>query len=356
MYIEGASYRTIAAELNSRGVPSPGSNWKRVKRRSRGWMGSGVRAMVLNVRYTGLIRWNTSQWVKNPHTGKRVRRKRPESEWLKYDDESLRIISDETFKKAQRRARDAANPDERLKCGGKPKYLLSGLLKCNDCGSNYILTSSTGYQCSGNVGGACANNVRVRRDVAETKILDPIRNELLSPERVDRMAREIEARFKERIQELSEKSTPAEIQSLDARIERLHEKLAAGDPDLEPDELQLVIDAAQRKRRELVNAQPEARYSAKIIAALPKVAEAYRRQIERGLDDNPREANKARVILKDLLGPIQMCPGPDGSLWAEFYARPAALVKKAVGTGVGSDGSGGVICAVPTVATRIRLK
>ncbi len=36
-----------------------------------------------------------------------------------------------------------------------------------------------------------------------------------------------------------------------------------------------------------------------------------------------------------------MCPEPDGSLWAEFYARPAALVKKAVGTGVGSDGRGG---------------
>ena len=59
--------------------------------------------------------------------------------------------------------------------------------------------------------------------------------------------------------------------------------------------------------------------------------------------DNPREAGKARVILRDLLGPIQMCPGPDGSLWAEFYVRPAALVKKAVGTGAGSDGSGGAL-------------
>ena len=80
---------------------------------------------------------------------------------------------------------------------------------------------------------------------------------------------------------------------------------------------------------------------------------------------NPREANKARVILKDLLGPIQMCPGPDGSLWAEFYARPAALVKKAVGTGVGSDGSGGslrplatapepiAVLEVPLIAARI---
>jgi hypothetical protein len=43
-------------------------------------------------------------------------------------------------------------------------------------------------------------------------------------------------------------------------------------------------------------------------------------------------------------------------LWAEFYARPAALVKKAVGTEVGSDGSGGAICAVPTVRTRVQVR
>ncbi len=86
---------------------------------------------------------------------------------------------------------------------------------------------------------------------------------------------------------------------------------------------------------------------------LHKAAEAYRQQIERGLDDNPREANKARVILKDLLGPIQMCPGPDGSLWVEFYARPAALVKKAIGTSVGSDGSGGSLCTLAIAPEQI---
>ena len=51
--------------------------------------------------------------------------------------------------------------------------------------------------------------------------MDPVRQDLLSPERVDRMAREIEKRIAERIEELAEKSTPEEIQALDARIERL---------------------------------------------------------------------------------------------------------------------------------------
>ena len=63
--------------------------------------------------------------------------------------------------------------------------------------------------------------------------------------------------YEERVQQMSEKSTPAEIQALDARIGRLHERLSAGDPDLDPDELQLAMDAAHRKRRELANAQPE---------------------------------------------------------------------------------------------------
>ena len=87
-----------------------------------------------------------------------------------------------------------------------------------------------------------------------------------------------------------------------------------------------------------------------------KVAEAYRQQIELGLDDNPRETAKARIILRDLLEPIQMCPGPDGRLWAEYNTRPAVLVKKAVGANVELIGNGGVICTVPTVRTRVRLK
>ena len=202
------------------------------------------------------------------------------------------------------------------------KYLLSGLLKCNECGANYILTSKTSYQCSGSVGGACDNKVRVRRDHVEKVILDPIRQELLAPERVEQMAKEIEKRFAQRSRELAEKSTPEEIRALDDRIKRLHDRLLIGDPDLEPDELQLAIAAAQKKRRDNLETQPGSRQSVKILSILPKAARAYREQIERGLDDNPREAAKARVILRDMLGPIQMCPGKDVSLWAQYHARP----------------------------------
>jgi len=35
---------------------------------------------------------------------------------------------------------------------------------------------------------------------------------------------------------------------------------------------------------------------------LPKAAEHFRRQVEQGLDGDPRAALKARVILRELLG------------------------------------------------------
>jgi hypothetical protein len=51
----------------------------------------------------------------------------------------------------------------------------------------------------------------------------------------------------------------------------------------------------------------------------------------------------AKPILKDLPGPIQMCPGEDGALWAQYHTRPAALIKRAVGASVELSGSGGAL-------------
>ena len=116
-YIAGASCRAIAAELNERGVVSPGAAWNRTVRRCGGWMASGVRAIVRNERYTGLIRWNTSEWRKDPDSGKRLRYERPRSDWLEHQDEAMRIVPNALFEAAARRTQDVANTDERLKSG-----------------------------------------------------------------------------------------------------------------------------------------------------------------------------------------------------------------------------------------------
>jgi site-specific DNA recombinase len=121
-FADGMSARTIAADLNARRIPSPGSSWNRTTRPASGWMGAAIRVIVRNERYRGVIHWNTSEWRKDPDTGKRLRVMRPKSDWISHTDESLRIVSDALFERAQRRMRRPAGK-EQVHTGGKPKYL-----------------------------------------------------------------------------------------------------------------------------------------------------------------------------------------------------------------------------------------
>lgn len=344
LYVGGASCRQVAAKMNQQGILSPGSSWKRTKRRCSGWVASCVHAMVRNERYTGLIRWNTTKFVKDPVSGNRSRRERPKSEWQEHRDESLRIVSDSLFEAAQRRTRDTSNSHAKLKSGGRAKYLLSGLLRCSECGAHYILGGASSYACSGYLGGDCKNSERVRRDRVEDVILGPIRDELLCPDRIERMAQEMRDQHAERIKELAdrEESLPTELKVISERISRLRVRLAVGDPDLESDEIQAAIDRAEEKRQKLLSEQPSVRHSAKMISMLPKAAKEYRRQIALGLNQDARAAGKARVLLRKLLGIIELRPGPGRSLWAEYQICPAALLKAGT-AGAGTTGSGGRI-------------
>lgn len=286
------------------------------------------------------MRWNVSQFVRDPDSGRYKRRRRPRADWVENREESLRIISEEVFERAQARTRASADSDKRLKSGGKSKYLLSGLLVCNVCKAHYVIADARSYACSGHWnGGACSNHIRVRRDVVERAILDGVYRDLLEPERVARMASEIRAAYAERMRAVAARAAdvPREAEELDARIMRLRERLKAGDPDLTPDELQAAIERADAKRRDLLGVRPTERDSAHVLAMLPRTAELYREQINQGLGGDPAASAKARTILREMLGEIMLSPGEGGSLWAEYAMQPAALLM-AAGAGTGGRG------------------
>ena len=344
-FADGMSPRTIAAEFNARRIPSPGSTWKRTQRRASGWMGSAIREIVRNERYRGVIHWNTSEWRKDPDSGKRKRIVRPRSEWISYVDEAQRIVSDELWNRAQQRIRPA--PVDRHKSGGKPKFLLSGLLVCDLCQSHYTITDQRSYGCSSyHNGRACSNAIRVRRDRVEAILLDPIRRELLSRERVERMAKEMRADFLDRVRSAQTRAVeaPREVQELSARIERLRERLRRGDEDMAADEIQAAIDCAEAKRRDVL-ARDTPAPATRLLTLLPQAAEAYRRQITRGLEGDAKATLKARTILRELFGgKIRLVPQLDGGLVAHWNLHPGALLK-----GLGTYGSGGRILGRATV-------
>ena len=274
-----------------------------------------------------------------PDSEKYKRRARPRSDWHTYQDETLRIVSNELFEKVLNRTRVAQCNDKRLKSGGKPRYLLSGLLTCSVCGAHYILADARSYSCSGHSqGGACSNRIRVRRTKIESIILDPIRKELLEPQRVKRMAEEMEAAFAEQIKAAAKRlaGTPDELIAFDNRIARLRERLRTGDPDMAADELQAAIERAEAKRRELQAVPSFAKQCAQILSVLPRAAELYKQQISLGLSGDREAVARARPLLRELFGgEIRLSPGEGGSLWAEYGIHMTALLE-----GAGTSGRG----------------
>ena len=71
--------------------------------------------------------------------------------------------------------------------GGKgPRYLFSGLMRCESCGSNFVMTNSERYACAGHTNGRiCDNDRTVRRKVPERRLLAAIQSSLLTEEAVE---------------------------------------------------------------------------------------------------------------------------------------------------------------------------
>jgi DNA invertase Pin-like site-specific DNA recombinase len=241
LYASDWSQRAIAAALNERGVASPGSAWRgRVVRRANGWLSSTIHALVENELYRGRLHWNKSEWRKDPDSGKRKVRARPQSEWISHEMAELRIIDellwDRVIARRQRAAvRGAGVRAAMQRVGhtgrGGPKYAFSGLLRCGICGSSMVVIGGTGafraYGCSGNKDGGnaiCPNGIAVRQSIVQSRLLAPIKNELLTPQKLDALRR----RVAQKVAAAPKGANPARISELRREIQNLTDAIATG--------------------------------------------------------------------------------------------------------------------------------
>jgi site-specific DNA recombinase len=333
-FVEGESCGAIARDLNARAVPSAGSTWNRKVRRCEKWVESAVRVIVSNPLYTGRVRWNRRQFVRNPESGSYVARQRPESEHIVVANEALRVVTDDIFNGARSRLDRGKNDDPRLKHGGKKKFVLSGLMRCASCGRSYVCADGRSYACGSFLAGgehACPNRLRVRRDVLEKALLAPICDQLLDPLTVQKRAKEMQAAI---IRRSARTESPRELQELESRIARLRSRLRDGDPDLTADELQVAIASAEAKRAKLA-AAPNVQ-STTVHPMLPRVAERYRQEILGGLaGGSERDAARAREIVRAILGTISMRTDDQG-VWAECSISMEPMLLAAASGGGGA--------------------
>ena len=179
-YAAGATAREIAAALNAEGVPGPrGGLWNQSSINGSRQRGNGI----LNTeQYVGVKVWNRFDMRKDRTTGKRISRAIPHAEWKRTPVPELRIVDDATWNAVK--ARQRALPDRPEQARRQPG-VFSGLLKCGQCGGSYTVYTGGKLVCATyREKGVCSNRRTPSRDKVEARVLDGLRDNILSPEAV----------------------------------------------------------------------------------------------------------------------------------------------------------------------------
>jgi len=280
-YAAGRSPRAIAHGLNADGIAAPsGRGWGQSTLNGNAERGTGL---LNNELYIGRLVWNRLRYIKDPATGKRVSRLNPTSQWIVQEVPDLRILDQalwDAVKERQAslgRVADRRNAPRPVWDRRRPRYLLSGLVKCGACGGGYSMISRILIGCSAARNkGTCTNRLNIRRDTLESTILHGLRHHLMDPalfkEFAEEFYREVN-RLRSR-HSATEDTKRHELTRIEQRIRRIVDAIGDGTPVRALKEELLALEARQETLQAELSDAPEA---APLIH--PKLAEIYRRKV-----------------------------------------------------------------------------
>lgn len=311
----------IVRRLNQDGIAGPKGNV---------WCIGTIKAMLKNELYRGVMIYGRRKMVRNPGTRRRVARAgdAPDRQEVPH----LRIVSDEQWAAVQRRIEaGAGKPFNRQK---RPKRLLSGLVTCGCCDGNYIIISADLWGCSANKHkGNCANGRRITTAALEARVIDGLKNHLLSPalERdAIRRAHELAAeQDKEngRVRARLERKL-ADIQ---VKVDRLVTAITNG-ADIEEVREALARAKAERTAidRELAEVAAE-----NVVRLMPNLGDTYR-QLVSDLIDSLGATGEGQLrgipAVRSLIDSIRLYPKADGrGVDIELTGRLANIIALTTG-------------------------
>ncbi len=315
-YANGLSPKKIAATLNEEGIASPsGKGWGQSTINGNRERGTGI---LNNELYIGRLVWNRLRYIKDPDTGKRVSRLNDQEEWIVQDVPDLRIIDQALWNKVKER-QGALVVRTKSDNGGKdgfwnrrrPKYLLSGLIKCGHCGGGFSVVSQTHMGCStARNKGTCDNRRTVKRESLEALVLDGLKTHLMEPELCEVFAEEYAGHLNElRItKNASIEAARTELARIDREQEKLVDAICDGVPANKVKDRMVALEARQRElEHKLANSSEEP------VLIHPNMGKVYREQVA-GLaealnGDNGR--TEAADILRSLIDYIRVTTDPE---------------------------------------------
>lgn len=338
-YAEGRSYKWIACELNRQRVPA-----------SRGgtWAISAVKCVLENKMYEGRLTWNKRVWVKHPDTGRRTYRERPESDWITRDDPSLRIVAPDIIAEVRRRQRDNA---QRCAATFPPssaqKYLFSGLMRCAQCGANFVMSASGRYGCAAHKTrgpATCDNSITVSRRIVEDRLLAEIKTRLLAPGNITKFRRAAESLLKSAFDQDQHASLAGRLKAAERirsnLLEAIKQGIITASTKFALETAEQEISTLERQREQLGQWE--------VSEILPRAVERYQQAVSQLAATLDQRVDSAREILKSLIGDRIRIHRRDGYLEAEIPNSASVIMAKALNSQFDSFGCGGAICTEST--------
>ena len=355
-FAAGRSSIGIATALNKEGVPGPrGGQWNASTIRGDP---SKLVGILSNPLYRGVLVWNRREWRKDPDSGARERRYRlrEEEHWVRVAVPDLRIVDDGLASRvdaefASRRRPADAVPAHRMR---RSRHLLSGLIVCGVCGSNYTIAGKDYYRCAGHKErGTCGNAVSVRVEPLERAVLSALQGEMLTPDLVKifvtEFKREVKRLAKERhvVDELAE----ARLKAVDREIANISANIVAG--VVGPTVGRLLAEREAERIGILEGMGRVGPVRAPTLPADDAILRSFEEKVGRLREtlSQPDIRTEAASVLRQLLVGVTIVPdGRDGPE-AEMAASAARMIAYAANeNGPRHRGTEGEKCSVMVVA------
>ena len=243
--------------------------------------------------------------------------------------------------------------------GRGPKYLLSGVLVCADCGHPLNISDKYSYCCATRRDGgpdACTNDVVVKRVAAEFKLLARIKNEFLSAANIEKLKRKAHRLLAERQANSGTERRELELKvaKLDVEIERYVSAIGNGlmSPTLRA---KLEVAESQKVQIELKLGQTPVA-DRRVIEMIPKFIDRVTEIV--GNLEAPvyaaggAECARARADIKHLLHTVPVEGVVEGHKWVPYAViagAPRLLLRIVNGANSlsGNDDRGEPVCAEP---------
>ena len=334
-YKAGLSPRAIARKLNQKGIPGPsGKPWRDTTIRGHFGRGTGI---LNNELYIGRLVWNRLTYLKDPKTGRRRSRANPPERWIVHDVPALRIVDAELWEAVKARQgsirashRVANARATRFWERRRSRHLLSGLVRCQECGSRYAAVGRDYLACSAARGsGTCSNRQSIRRPALEALILDGLRQRLMAPDLVEEFIRAFqkEINLQRREDDALRDAKGRELADIRRKLAGLIEAIADG---LRAPGLQQRLDELEARRTAIEECL--AASSTTPVRLHPNLAQVYRRQVEQLHQalDHPEIRDEAVQVLRGLIEHVLIGPADNG-FEIEIVGEIAKMVELGLG-------------------------